>query len=310
MITFGYARELFETPFMDLISRSHDILKKNFKENEIQVSSLLSIQTGGCSEDCSYCAQSIKNKTKMPKQTIESLETIVDAAKKAKDMGSSRLCMGTSGRCPTTELFDLVCKAIIEVKKLGLEACVTMGTISKEQVLKLKECGLDYYNHNIDTSREHYSNVITTRTIDERFETINTVQEQGINVCSGGILGIGETNDDRLKMLVLLANLKEPPKSVPINRLVKIPGTPLEDAPDIDPFDFVRIIAVARILMPKSYVRLSAGREQMPDELQALCFFAGANSFFIGDKLLTTQNADYIHDRTLLDRLNLTSART
>jgi biotin synthase len=216
--------------------------------------------------------------------------------------------MGTSGRAPTPEIFELICEAIKEVKALGLETCVTMGMIDDAQAAKLKACGLDFYNHNVDTSPEYYSKVITTRTIEDRIRTINIVQTHGIKVCTGGILGLGETNDDRIKMLLLLANLNEPPASVSINRLVKIPGTRLEAAPDVDPFDFVRCIALARILMPTAVVRISAGRESMSDELQALCFFAGAGSIFLGEVLLTAPNADFDADVKLMERLNLTLA--
>lgn len=305
MATFQEASDLFYLPFFELIDKAHSIHKNNFNPNRIQMNTLLSIQTGGCSEDCAYCAQSIRNKTKMPKQTITDMKTILDAAQKAKKMGASRFCMGTSGRKPTQDLFNTICNVVKEVKKIGLETCLTMGTINEEQIKTLKECGLDYYNHNIDTSREHYSNIITTRSIDERINTINLLQKHNINVCSGGILGIGESNEDRIKMLLLLANLKVQPSSVPINRLVKIPGTPLEDAKDIDNFDFVRTIALARILMPKAYVKIAAGRDNMNDELQALCFFAGANSIFIGEKLLTAPNADHNKDKKLFERLNL-----
>lgn len=305
MITFEEAKKIFEIPFFELIYQAHGIHKDNFDSSYIQLSSLFNLQTGGCSEDCSYCAQSCRNKTKMPKQTITSLDSVINAAKKVIEIGGTRLCMGASGRAPNKEFFDLVCKAIIEVKKLGLEACVTMGFLTEDQVKTLKDCGLDYYNHNVDTSPEHYGKIITSRTIDDRIKTIKLIQKYGINVCSGGIIGVGESNDDRIKMLVLLANLDKHPTSVPINKLIKIPGTPLENAPDVDNFDFIRTIALARILMPKSYVRLSAGRENMSDEMHALCFFAGANSIFIGEKLLTAPNSDYTKDMQLLNRLNL-----
>ena len=305
MVTFEEAKRIFETPFLELIYQAHGIHRDNFDSSHIQLSSLFSLQTGGCSEDCAYCAQSARNKTKMPKQTISDVESVIDAAKKVIEIGGTRLCMGASGRCPNKDFFKIVCEAITEVKKLGIEACVTMGSLTEEQVKTLKECGLDYYNHNVDTSPEHYSKIITSRTIDDRINTIKLVQKYGINVCSGGIIGVGESNEDRVKMLVLLANLNKHPSSVPINKLVKIPGTPLEDAPEVDNFDFIRTIALARILMPKSYVRLSAGRENMSDEMQALCFFAGANSIFVGEKLLTTPNSDYRNDLELLSRLNL-----
>jgi len=212
MLNFDQAKDIFNLPFMELLYKSHAVHRENFDPSKIQISSLISLQTGGCSEDCAYCAQSIRNKTKMPKQTITDMATIIAAARKVKEMGGMRLCMGASGRKPTCEFFKMICEAVKEVKKLGLEACITVGTIDEEQVKTLKECGLDYYNHNIDTSPEYYNKIITTRNIEERIDTINLVQKYGINVCSGGILGVGESNEDRIKMLVLLANLKTPPK--------------------------------------------------------------------------------------------------
>jgi biotin synthase len=232
-------------------------------------------------------------------------ETVAMAAKKAKSCGSSRFCMSTSGRSPTEEEFDFTCEMIRLVKSIGLETCVTLGFLRKEQIEKLKEAGLDYYNHNVDTSPDFYEKVITTHTIDDRIKTIEMIQDAGINVCSGGIIGLGETNEDRIKMLVLLANLKVQPKSVPINRLVKVPCTPLEHVEDVDNFDFIRTIALARILMPKTHVRLSAGRESMSEEMQALCLFAGANSMFFGDKLLTVANSSLQKDKNMLDKMNV-----
>ncbi|MDR1208147.1 MAG: biotin synthase BioB [Holosporales bacterium] len=308
MQSFELAKQKFEQPFFSLLYEAHTVHLKNHESNKIQASTLLSVQTGGCCEDCAYCAQSIRNGTKMPKQTICDVASIVAAAKHAKAMGSSRFCMGTSGRAPNDQVFELICSAIKEVKALGLEACVTMGMINREQAAILKSCGLDFYNHNVDTSPEYYGKVITTRTIEDRIHTINILQEVGIKVCTGGILGLGETNDDRIKMLILLANLNEPPASVSINRLVKIPGTRLESAPEVDPFEFVRCIALARILMPTSVIRISAGRESMSDELQALCFFAGAGSIFMGDALLTVPNTGADADIRLITRLNLTLA--
>jgi biotin synthase len=308
MLSFEVAKNKFEQPFFSLLYEAHTVHRKNHKPNKIQASTLLSVQTGECCEDCAYCAQSIRNGTKMPKQTIRDISSIVVAAKHAKSLGSSRFCMGTSGRAPSNEVFELICSAIKEVKALGLEACVTMGMIDHAQAVTLKSCGLDFYNHNVDTSPEYYSKVITTRTIEDRIRTINILQDVGIKVCTGGILGLGETNEDRIKMFLLLANLNEPPASVSINRLVKIPGTRLESAPDVDPFDFVRCIALARVLMPTSVIRISAGRESMSDELQALCFFAGAGSIFLGDALLTVPNTNVDSDVKLLTRLNLTLA--
>lgn len=304
-ISFKYALEIFYRPFFTLLHDAHSVHRKNFDEQRIQVSTLLSLKTGGCSEDCAYCSQSIKNGSKAPKQPILNMDTVIEAAQKAKESGSSRFCMSTSGRAPTDEEFRFVCDVIKAVKSLGLETCVTMGFVTQDQVLKLKEAGLDYYNHNVDTSPDFYEKIITTRTIDDRIRTIEMIQDAGINVCSGGIVGLGETNEDRIKMLMLLANLKIPPKSVPINRLVKIPGTPLENINDVDNFDFIRTICLARILLPCSYVRLSAGRESMSEEMQALCFFAGANSIFTGSKLLTVPNADLNTDFNMLNKMNI-----
>jgi biotin synthase len=306
MVTFQAAKKIFEKPFFDLIHKAHCIHKKYHNPNLMQLSTLLSIQTGACYEDCAYCAQSIHNNTKWPQKTvITDIDVVVETAKRAKKIGASRFCMGTSGRSPEPEIFEIILKAVKAVKKLGLETCVTSGMLNEEQVIALKECGLDYYNHNVDTSPEYYNKITTTRTMEDRVKTIHLLQKHGVKVCSGGILGMGETNDDRINMLVLLANLPEPLACLSINRLVKIPGARLGDVPDIDPFDFVRCMALCRILMPKSIVRVSAGRESMSDELQALCFFAGVNAFFIGEKLLTTQNADFNEDLKLLKRLNL-----
>lgn len=304
-MTFEKAQEIFELPFMELLFKAHDIHRQNFDPNALQTSTLLSVKTGACSENCSYCAQSAHYKTGTPKENMLDRKQILEYAKIAKDKGSSRFCMGASGRSPTDNELDSICETIKEVKKLGLETCVTLGLLNQNQAQKLKDSGLDFYNHNIDTSPEYYSKVITTRTFQDRLETIQHVRDAGLKICVGGILGMGESNKDRINMLVLLSNLPTPPESIPINQLVKIPGTPLENGEPLDPFDFVRIIALARILMPKSYIRLSAGRAQMNDELQALCFFAGANSVFYGDKLLTTQNAKPSRDDELFTRLNL-----
>ena len=303
--SFECAKEIFSRPFFTLLYDAHSVHRENFDEQSLQISSLLSIKTGGCSEDCAYCAQSARNGSKSPKQAIVDIDTIVDAAKKAKDNGSSRFCMSASGRNPSDKEIDFVCSAIGAVKALGMETCVTLGFLREDQVRLLKSAGLDYYNHNVDTSPDFYSKVISTRTIDDRIKTIEMVQDSGINVCSGGIVGLGETNDDRIKMLVLLANLKRPPQSVPLNRLVKIPCTPLQNVDDVDNFDFIRTIALARILMPKSYVRLSAGRDSMSEEMQALCFFAGANSIFSGETLLTVPNADISNDKKMLEKMNI-----
>ncbi len=305
MYSFGQALEIFKKPFMELMFEAHEIHRQHFNEQTIQVSTLLSIKTGACSENCSYCAQSSHYETNTQKEKMMDKDKILQYAKQAKLAGSSRLCMGASGRSPSEQDLVEVCEIIKEVKKLGMETCVTLGLLNKDQAQKLKSAGLDFYNHNIDTSKEYYSQIISTRTFEDRLKTLKNVRDANIKICAGGILGMGESNEDRIKMLVELANLPTPPESIPINRLVKIPGTPLEDAPDVETFDFVRLIALARILMPTSYVRLSAGRNQMSEELQAWCFFAGANSVFYGDKLLTTANASPNSDDKLFKRLNL-----
>ena len=305
MYSFDQALEIFKKPFMELMFEAHEIHRKHFNEQTIQVSTLLSIKTGACSENCSYCAQSSHYQTDVKKEKMMDKDVILQYAKQAKLAGSSRFCMGASGRSPSSKELDEVCEIISEIKKLGMETCVTLGLLDKDQAKKLKDAGLDFYNHNLDTSKEYYSKVITTRTFEDRLETLKNVRDANLKICAGGILGMGESNEDRIKMLVELSNLPTPPESVPINQLVKIPGTPLEGAPDVDAFDFVRLIALARILMPTSYVRLSAGRKQMSKELQAWCFFAGANSVFYGDRLLTTKNTDPNSDDVLFSELDL-----
>lgn len=305
-MNFSKAKEIFETPFMDLLYKAHTIHKANFTTNKIQFCTLLSIQTGGCSEDCAYCAQSSRNSCKIQVEKITDINEILKEAKEALSMKSTRFCLGSSGGTPSKELIDFVCIAIKEIKKLGLKACLTLGSLNERQVIKLKESGLDFYNHNIDTSPQHYKNIITTRSIEERLNTLKLLQKHDIKVCTGGILGIGENNEDRINMLLFLKKLDKDPNLITINRLVKIPGTPLENAQDIDSFDFVRFVALARILMPHSYVKLCAGRETMSEELQTLCFFAGANSIFIGKKLLTTKNSKYEDDLKFLNKINLT----
>jgi len=296
---------LFNLPFNDLIYQSHSIHRQYFDPNQIQVSTLLSIKTGACPEDCSYCSQSSKNNTGLERERLLPLAEVIQAAKEAKNNGASRFCMGAAWRNPTDKSLDKVIAMVEAVKALDMETCVTLGMLNKSQALKLKDSGLDYYNHNLDTSPEFYGEVITTRTYQDRLETLNHVREAGINVCSGGILGMGETRRDRARLLQELANLPKQPESVPINDLVQIKGTPLDGVDKLDPFEFVRTIAVARILMPKSYVRLSAGRTEMNDEMQALCFFAGANSMFYGERLLTTDNPGETHDQHLFQRLGL-----
>ncbi|GAB4302594.1 MAG: biotin synthase BioB [Thiohalomonadaceae bacterium] len=302
--------QLFHTPFMELLFQAQQVHRQHFDPSVIQASSLLNIKTGGCAENCGYCSQSAhhEKKVKLERDTLMEVDAVVAEAKKAKDSGATRFCMGAAWRNPRDEQLDVVLEMIRQVKDIGLETCVTLGMLTAEQVAKLKDAGLDYYNHNLDTSREYYDKVVTTRTYDERLDTLAEVRKAGINVCAGGILGMGESRTDRAALLAELANLPEHPQSVPINLLVKVPGTPLADSPDLDIFEFIRTIAVARIIMPRSYVRLSAGRQNMHDEAQALCFLAGANSIFYGDRLLTTDNATINHDRDLFRRLDLTPA--
>jgi biotin synthase len=299
------AREYFDLPFTSLLYKAQTIHRENFEADSLQISTLLSIKTGSCPENCSYCPQSAHYNTGLKKEPLMDVAEVIEAAKKAKASGSTRFCMGAAWRGPRDEDLDKVCEMVEGVKKLGLESCVTLGLLKKHQAEKLKESGLDFYNHNIDTSEEHYSNIISTRTFQDRLNTLEHVRESGIKTCCGGILGMGETNEDRIKMLVLLANLPKAPESVPINKLIPIPGTPLENNEAIDPIDFVRTVALARILMPQSYIRLSAGREDMSDELQALCFMAGVNSIFRGEVLLTAKNPDSQRDKELLRKLGL-----
>ncbi|MGL9682345.1 MAG: biotin synthase BioB [Wolbachia sp.] len=303
--TFAKADQIFNLPFPELIYIAQTEHRKQFNPSEVQISTLLSIKTGSCPENCSYCPQSAHYNTGLQKKPLLEIAEVIKAAKCAKEAGSTRFCMGAAWRGLRDQDLKVVCEMIKEVKKFGLETCVTLGLLKDYQANMLKEAGLDFYNHNIDTSEEYYNKIITTRTFQDRLETLESVRASGIKVCCGGILGMGETSEDRIKMLVLLANLNDPPESVPINMLIKIPGTPLENVADIDPFDFVRTIAIARIIMPKSYVRLSAGREKMSDELQALCFLAGANSIFYGEKLLTAQNQMPEKDNHLFQRLGL-----
>jgi biotin synthase len=303
--TFQEAEALHNLPFNELIFHAQSIHRQHFDPNTIQTSTLLNIKTGLCPEDCSYCPQSAHYKTGLQKEPLMELNDVIDAAVRAKAAGSTRFCMGAAWRGPRDKDLELVCDMVSEVKKLGLETCVTLGLLKDGQATRLKEAGLDFYNHNIDTSPEFYEQVITTRTFQDRLHTLDKVRASGVKVCSGGILGLGETREDRIGMLVVLANLNEPPESVPINKLIKIPGTPLQGQKNVDTFEFVRVIALARILMPKSYVRLSAGREQMSDEFQALCFLAGANSIFYGEKLLTARNPIPEEDNALFDKLGL-----
>jgi len=296
---------LFALPFLDLLFRAHTVHRANFDPNRIQISRLLSIKTGSCPEDCKYCPQSAHYATGLEKEALLQVETVIEAAAKAKAEGASRFCMGAAWRGPKNDDFEVALAMVEGVKALGLETCASFGLLSKDQAHRLKESGLDYYNHNLDTSEGHYGDVVTTRTYQDRLDTLEHVQDAGMHVCSGGIVGMGEGNSDRAQMLVTLANLPKHPDSVPINLLIPIAGTPLADAPKPDPFDFVRTIASARIMMPHSFVRLSAGRQGMSDEMQAMCFFAGANSVFCGERLLTAPNASPTSDKGLFDRLGL-----
>jgi biotin synthase len=296
---------LFDQPFNDLLFQAQGVHRQNFDPNAVQVSTLLSIKTGACPEDCKYCSQSGHYNTGLDKEKLLAVEKVLSEAKVAHESGATRFCMGAAWKHPSAKDFPYVLEMVKGVRALGMETCMTLGQLSVEQTQALAEAGLDYYNHNIDTSRDYYNHIITTRTFDERLDTLAHVRDAGIKVCSGGIVGMGESKQDRIGFLRELANLPQHPESVPINNLVKIKGTPLENTDDIDPFDFVRIIAVARILMPRSHVRLSAGREQMNEQLQALCFFAGANSIFYGDRLLTTSNPLESQDMALFARLGI-----
>ncbi|MES9814397.1 MAG: biotin synthase BioB [Candidatus Thiodiazotropha sp.] len=296
---------LFELPFNDLLFQAQSVHRANFDPNQVQMSSLLSIKTGACAEDCGYCSQSEKNATGLEAEKLMPLEDVVAAAEAAKGKGASRFCMGAAWRNPTDKNLERVVAMVEAVHDLGMETCLTLGMLTQAQANRLRDAGLDYYNHNLDTSPEFYGNVITTRTFDDRLHTLAHIRDAGINVCSGGILGMGESRRDRASMLRELCNLPRHPESVPINMLVKIEGTPLYNAEELDPFEFVRTIAVARLLMPHSYVRLSAGRTEMGDEMQALCFLAGANSIFYGERLLTTDNPEADRDMRLLRRLGM-----
>jgi len=296
---------LYELPLMDLIWRAQGVHRENFDPNAIQRSTLLSVKTGGCSEDCSYCSQSARYETDTERERLMPLDEVVAAAKAAKAKGASRFCMGAAWKGPKDNDLDRVLDMVREVKALGMQTCVTLGMLRDGQAEKLKDAGLDYYNHNLDTDKEFYGQVIKTHTHDDRLDTLEQVRDAGINVCSGGIIGMGESRRNRAGLIVQLANLPQPPESVPINNLVPIPGTPLADKDRLDPFEFVRTIAAARITMPSSWVRLSAGRQEMTDELQTLCFLAGANSMFYGDRLLTTGNPDVDRDDQLFARLGV-----
>ena len=297
---------LSELPFNDLLFYAQTVHRKHFDPNKVQISTLLSIKTGGCPENCKYCPQSAHYDTGLEKEQLMDTASILEEAKQAKKSGASRFCMGAAWRNLHDRDVDNICNIVKEVKKTGLETCLTLGMVSKSQAKKLKESGLDFYNHNIDSSREFYEKIITTRTYDDRIETLKNISENEINVCCGGILGMGETQEDRHKMLMTLTNTLNHPKSVPINLLEKVDGTPLSDRPDFDIFEFIRTIAITRIMLPESYVRLSAGRHNLSEETQSLCFFAGANSIFYGEKLLTQQNPEEHQDLNLLNKLGIT----
>jgi len=299
------AQALYDAPFNDLIFKAQTVHRRYFDPNTVQRSRLLSIKTGGCAEDCGYCSQSAHHASGLKASKLMQVERVLAEARRAKEQGATRYCMGAAWRSPKGRDMDVLCAMVEGVKAMGMETCMTLGMLSDDDVSRLKIAGLDYYNHNIDTSERYYSKVITTRTFADRLETLARVREAGMKVCCGGIVGMGEEPEDRVDMLVTLANLPEHPESVPINMLIAIPGTPLADAEKIDGISFVRTIALARILMPKSYVRLSAGRTQMSAETQALCFFAGANSIFVGDTLLTADNPGEDSDAVVFDRLGL-----
>lgn len=296
---------LLALPFNDLIFKAQTVHRKWFDPNEVQKSTLLSIKTGGCPEDCGYCNQSAKFDTGLSASKLMEVQKVLEGARRAKEAGASRYCMGAAWRNPKDRDMEAIVAMIKGVREMGMETCMTLGMLSPEQTIRLKEAGLDYYNHNIDTSEEYYKEVVTTRTYQDRLDTIQRVQEAGMNVCSGGILGMGESQSDHAGMLQTLANLTPHPQSVPINMLMQVKGTPLGESKEIDPIDFVRTIAAARIMMPKSVVRLSAGRENMSEETQALCFLAGANSIFIGEQLLTTKNPAKEKDDAMFEKLGL-----
>ena len=299
---------LFDLPFNDLLFRAQTAHRQHFPADEVQISTLLSIKTGACPEDCKYCPQSVRYDTGLEREALMDVGTVREAARAAREGGASRFCMGAAWRRPKDRDIDTVIDMVLAVREEGLETCLTLGMLTGEQAQRLADAGLDYYNHNLDSSREYYAEVITTRSYDDRLDTLAAVREAGMKVCCGGIVGMGESQADRVGLLVELANLPHHPQSVPINHLVRVEGTPLADTEPLDSLDFVRTIAVARILMPASVVRLSAGRMDMSDEQQALCFLAGANSIFYGDQLLTTDNPEAARDRALLARLGLKPA--
>ncbi len=306
-MTFAELKELHELPFFDLIQRARAVHQENWPEGKIQLCTLLSIKTGGCSEDCSYCAQASRYKNEVESQALMERDEVMQHARAAKESGSTRFCMGAAWRGVRggTERFERVLDIVKDVSTLGMEVCVTLGELGPEEAKRLRDAGVTAYNHNLDTSPEHYPNIVTTHTYEDRLQTIRNVQDAGISVCCGGILGLSETIADRLRLLEVISNFNPQPESVPINSLMPMPGTPLAENPQVDPFDLVRMIACARISVPKAKVRLSAGRTRLSDEIQALCFYAGANSIFYGEKLLTADNPEMKKDRALLAKLGL-----
>lgn len=296
---------IYNQPFNDLIYQAHTIHRKNHEANKLQIAKLLSIKTGACPEDCNYCSQSGHFKTNIEKEKLMTVDAVLAKAQEAKEQGAKRFCMGAAWRSPPVRALPELQQMIKQVKALGLETCMTLGMLSLEDASTLKEAGLDYYNHNIDTSPSYYEKIITTRKFNDRLTTLANLREVGVKLCCGGIVGLGETKEDRIEFLSVLANLAPHPESVPINCLIPVPGTPMANTPPLEGFELVRTVATARILMPTSVVRLTAGRSAMTDELQALCYFSGANSVFIGDKLLTEENPDCNADLTLFNKLGL-----
>lgn len=308
--TLEEVNALYNMPFNDLMFKAQTVHRTHFDPNYVQVSTLLSIKTGACPEDCKYCPQSARYDTGLEKERLMEIEKVIQRAKEARATGSTRFCMGAAWRNPRERDMPYVVDMVKQVKSLGLETCMTLGMLTREQAIALKQAGLDYYNHNLDTSPEYYGDIITTRTYQDRLDTLQNVRDAGMHVCSGGIVGMGEKGDDRAGLLIALSNLERHPESVPINMLVKVKGTPLDKVDDLDPFEFIRTIAIARIMMPQSFVRLSAGREAMNEQMQAMCFMAGANSIFYGCKLLTTSNPETHEDVMLFKKLGINSHQT
>ncbi len=306
--TLNDVAEIYKKPFHDLLFEAHTIHRQHHEPNTLQMATLLSIKTGACPEDCGYCSQSGHHNTALEKEKLMNVDDVLLRAREARDGGATRFCMGAAWRCPPAKVMPELTAMIEGVKALGMETCMTLGMLSPDQAVTLKTAGLDYYNHNIDTSPAYYEKVVTTRKFSDRLDTLDNVRNAGINVCCGGIVGLGETREDRIEFLMTLANLETPPESVPINRLIPVEGTPLANAEPVEGIELVRTVATARILMPQSVVRLTAGRTEMSDELQALCFFAGANSVFIGDKLLTEANPQRDNDNRLFNKLGLSAS--